>query len=94
MSRIAKQPVSFPESVQISIKDDEILHIQGEKGELELNLISQVAVKIESDQLLVNSTSKSVFSSACSAPPPAAGAATPATANCYRNCNCDCYSCC
>ena len=64
MSRIAKQPVSFPESVQISIKDDEILHIQGEKGELELNLISQVAVKIESDQLLVNSTSKSKFSRA------------------------------
>ena len=61
MSRIAKQPVSFPESVQISIKDEEILHIQGQKGELELNLISQVAVKIESDQLLVNSTSKSKF---------------------------------
>jgi len=64
MSRIAKQPVCFPESVQISIKDDEILHIQGQKGELELNLISQVAVKIESDQLLVNSTSKSKFSRA------------------------------
>ena len=64
MSRIAKQPVNFPESVQISIKDDEILHIQGQKGELELNLISQVAVKIESDQLLVNSTSKSKFSRA------------------------------
>lgn len=64
MSRIAKQPVSFPESVQISIKDEEILHIQGQKGELELNLISQVAVKIESDQLLVNSTSKSKFSRA------------------------------
>lgn len=64
MSRIAKQPVSFPESVQISIKDDEVLHIQAQKGELELNLISQVAVKIESDQLLVNSTSKSKFSRA------------------------------
>ena len=64
MSRIAKQPVSFPESVQISIKDDEVLHIQGQKGELELNLISQVAVKIENDQLLVNSTSKSKFSRA------------------------------
>ncbi len=64
MSRIAKQPVSFPESVQISIKDDEVLHIQGQKGELELNLISQVGVKIESDQLLVNSTSKSKFSRA------------------------------
>ena len=64
MSRIAKQPVSFPESDQISIKDEEILHIQGQKGELELNLISQVAVKIESDQLLVNSTSKSKFSRA------------------------------
>ena len=58
MSRIAKQPVSFPESVKISIKDEEIVHIQGQKGELELNLISQVAVKIESDQLLVNATSK------------------------------------
>ena len=61
---LAKQPFSFPESVQISIKDDEVLHIQGQKGELELNLISQVAVKIESDQLLVNSTSKSKFSRA------------------------------
>jgi len=64
MSRIAKQPVSFPESVKISIKDEEIVHIQGQKGELELNLISQVAVKIESDQLLVNATSKSKFSRA------------------------------
>ena len=64
MSRIAKQPVSFPESVKISIKDEEIVHIQGQKGELELNLISKVAVKIESDQLLVNATSKSKFSRA------------------------------
>ena len=32
MSRIAKQPVSFPESVQISIKDDEVLHIQGQNN--------------------------------------------------------------
>ena len=64
MSRVAKQPVSFPESVQISVKDDEILHIQGQKGELELNLISQVQVKIENDQVLVNSTSKSKFSRA------------------------------
>jgi len=64
MSRVAKQPVSFPESVQISVKDDEILHIQGQKGELELNLISQVEVKIENDQVLVNSTSKSKFSRA------------------------------
>ena len=62
MSRVAKQPVSFPESVQISVKDDEILHIQGQKGELELNLISQVEVKIENDQVLVNSKSKSKFS--------------------------------
>ena len=64
MSRIEKQPVNFPESVKVSLQDGEVLHIEGQKGELELSLIRQVEVKIEEDQVTINSTSKSKFSRA------------------------------
>ena len=64
MSRIEKQPVNFPESVKVSLKEGEVLHVEGEKGELQLNLIRQVSVTIDKDQLTVNSTSKSKFSRA------------------------------
>jgi len=64
MSRIEKQPINFPESVKVSLQEGEVLHIEGQKGELELSLIRQVEVKIEEDQVTVNSTSKSKFSRA------------------------------
>ena len=64
MSRIEKQPVNFPESVKVSLQAGEVLHVEGEKGELQLNLIRKVSVTIDKDQLTVNSTSKSKFSRA------------------------------
>ncbi len=64
MSRIEKQPVNFPESVKVSLQEGEVLHVEGQKGELKLNLIRQVSVTIDKDQLIVNSNSKSKFSRA------------------------------
>ena len=64
MSRIEKQPVNFPESVKVSLQEGEVLHVEGQKGELKLNLIRQVSVTIDKDQLTVNSNSKSKFSRA------------------------------
>ena len=64
MSRVEKQPVNFPESVKVSLQEGEVLHVEGQKGELKLNLIRQVSVTIDKDQLTVNSNSKSKFSRA------------------------------
>ena len=64
MSRIEKQPVNFPESVKVSLQEGEVLHVEGQNGELQLNLIRQVSVTIDKDQLTVNSNSKSKFSRA------------------------------
>ena len=57
MSRIEKQPVNFPESVKVSLQEGEVLHVEGEKGELQLNLIRQVSVTIDKDCLLYTSPS-------------------------------------
>ena len=62
MSRIERQPVNFPETVKVSLQDGQLLCVEGQKGELQLNLIRQVEVVIENDQLTVKSTSKSKFS--------------------------------
>ena len=59
MSRIERQPVNFPETVKVSLQDGQLLCVEGQKGELQLNLIRQVEVVIENDQLTVKSTSKS-----------------------------------
>jgi len=64
MSRIERQPVNFPETVKVSLQDGQLLCVEGQKGELQLNLIRQVEVVIENDQLTVKSTSKSKFSKA------------------------------
>ena len=36
MSRIAKQPVNYPDSVEVSVKDDNVLSIKGANGDMEL----------------------------------------------------------
>tara|TARA_B100000029_G_C17576324_1_gene958266 strand:+ start:407 stop:946 length:540 start_codon:yes stop_codon:yes gene_type:complete len=64
MSRVEKQPINFPESVKVSLQDGQLLSVEGQKGELQLNLIRQVEVAIENNQLTVRSTSKSKFSRA------------------------------
>ena len=66
MSRIAKQPVEFPDSVEVSIKNDDCIEVKGKKGQLRLNLIDKVSVSIGERSLSVANTSGSKFSRAIS----------------------------
>ena len=61
MSRIAKQPVNYPDSVEVSVKDDNVLFIKGANGDMELNLISEVNVDFDKESLTVKPTSSSKF---------------------------------
>jgi len=65
MSRIEKQPVVLPEAVEAKISDTENLFtVKGPKGELALDLISDIAVVIEDGVVKVNSNGKTRFSKA------------------------------
>ena len=66
MSRIAKQPVEFPDSVEVSIQNDEFIEVKGKKGQLRLNLVNEVNVSIGERSLSVANTSGSKFSRAIS----------------------------
>ena len=66
MSRIAKQPVEFPDSVEVSIQNDDCIEVKGKKGQLQLNLINKVSVSIGEGSLSVANTSNSKFSRAIS----------------------------
>ena len=70
MSRIEKQPVVLPETVEASISDTENLFtLKGPKGELTLDLISDIAVVIEDGAVKVNSNGKTNFSKAAAGTP-------------------------
>ena len=64
MSNTTKKPVQFPDSVDVLIQDNECIEVKGQKGELRLNLITEVAVSIDESSLNVQSTSNSKFSKA------------------------------
>ena len=64
MSSTTKKPVQFPDSVDVLIQDNECVEVKGQKGELRLNLITEVAVSIDESSLNVQSTSNSKFSKA------------------------------
>ena len=65
MSRIEKQPVVLPEAVEAKISDTENLFtVKGPKGELALDLISDIAVVIEDGVVKVSSNGKTRFSKA------------------------------
>jgi len=64
MSSTAKKPVQFPDSVDVLIHDNECIEVKGQKGELRLNLITEVAVSIHEQTLSVQSSSNSKFSKA------------------------------
>ena len=64
MSSTTKKPVQFPDSVDVLIQDNECIEVKGQKGELRLNLITEVAVSIDESSLNVQSTSNSKFSKA------------------------------
>ena len=62
MSSKAKKPVQFPDSVDVLIQDNESIEVKGKKGELRLDLISEVAVSIHESSFNVQPTSNSKFS--------------------------------
>ena len=62
MSNTIKKEVQFPDSVDVLIQDNECIEVKGEKGELRLNLITEVAVSIHESSLNIQSTSDSKFS--------------------------------
>ena len=64
MSSTAKKPIQYPDSIDIVIKDNDCIEVKGEKGELRLNLITEVTVNIDEDSLNVKPTSNSKFSKA------------------------------
>jgi len=65
MSRIEKQPVVLPEAVEAKISDTENLFtVKGPKGELALDLISDISIAIEDGVVKVNSNGKTRFSKA------------------------------
>lgn len=52
MSRLGKKPVIIPDSVTVSIKNDNIT-VKGPKGELSKGLVERVTVKHEENQVVV-----------------------------------------
>ncbi|HJL79895.1 MAG TPA: 50S ribosomal protein L6 [SAR86 cluster bacterium] len=65
MSRIEKQPVVLPEAVEVNIVDAEnLFKMKGPKGELSLDLISDISVAIEDGAVKVTSNGKTRFSKA------------------------------
>ncbi len=64
MSSTIKKPVQLPDSVDVSIQDNDCIEVKGQKGKLRLSLITEVAVSIDEQSLNVKSTSNSKFSRA------------------------------
>ena len=66
MSRIEKQPIVIPEAVEVIIADAEnLLTVKGPKGELSLDLISDISVTLlEDGAVKVSSSRKTNFSKA------------------------------
>lgn len=53
MSRLATKPIKVDSSVKVEIKDN-IFHVKGSKGELDVKIEDGVQVKIEDNQIFVN----------------------------------------
>ena len=64
MSNASKKPVQLPDSVDVLIQDNQSIEVKGKKGQLRLNLITEVSVSIHESLLDVQSTSDSKFSKA------------------------------
>ncbi len=53
MSRIGKQPVIIPAGVDVSINDKQVI-VKGKNGELTQSIDSNIEIKIEENQVIVN----------------------------------------
>ena len=63
MSRIAKQPLPLPKGVEFNLSSG-VLKVKGPKGELTMDVNSEVEVKIEDEQASVKARSGSKFANA------------------------------
>ena len=63
MSRIAKQPVNFPQGVEVTTSPGGV-SVKGPKGELSIELNSEVALKVEGNVVTFEPRSGSRFSTA------------------------------
>jgi len=64
MSSTKRKSVQLPDSVDVLIEDNECIKVKGQKGELRLNLITEVDVNIDERSLNIQSTSNSKLSKA------------------------------
>ncbi|MDC7124458.1 MAG: 50S ribosomal protein L6 [Spirochaetales bacterium] len=53
MSRIGKLPITIPQGVKVSVKDD-IITVEGPKGKLEQDYKSDIEIKIEKDEVTLD----------------------------------------
>ncbi len=53
MSRVGKQPIQIPSGVEITV-DSGSIAVKGPKGELSVPLLSDVTVKVEGEQVVVD----------------------------------------
>ena len=53
MSRIGKAPVAVPSGVEISVADNNVVTVKGPKGTLEQKIDSDLTVKVEDGQIVV-----------------------------------------
>jgi len=60
MSRIAKHPIHIPAGVDVKVTDG-VLVVKGKKGELKLQLVSDISVEVKDGSLLVKPANETRF---------------------------------
>ncbi len=64
MSRIGKQPVSIPDKVKISVKDGNVVLVEGPKGKVEKTFADVVKIDIADKKVQVSPTADTRFARA------------------------------
>ena len=57
MSRIGKMPVAIPSGVTVTVTPDNIVTVQGPKGQLEKAMSRKINIAIENNEVIVTRTS-------------------------------------
>ncbi len=63
MSRIGKRIITVPDNVNVEINDNKVT-VKGPKGELSLNTVANIVVKLEGNTLTVEKTKEDKFTNA------------------------------
>jgi len=58
MSRIGRMPITVPAGVEIKLSDKNEVQVKGPKGKLTQNLSSEMIIKVESNQIVVERPSE------------------------------------